>query len=271
MDISALLDFIETHCEEICSTIELKNLLQHDRRRGRPLRLVFDAEPCLVFFYGAQAGDWVSGGQWNSMVRFLQTFLETCSRCNMEATVFFNGTSVRERYSQWCENQLSCSRHIQDIARIIRTKAFHPPKALWVAPCGLTSVLRLALNHIGVPTVASYRDHHLEMVSFARENGFDGIVSWDADLIMFHAPPRYFSARELFLSYNWTISAVEVDVDAFARFIDLHPSRFCILATLLGMCLFIHSFIMMVYVLFSSVLDIQCSAEMTDIQLFQLK
>lgn len=242
MDINALLDFVETHCEEVCSAVDLRNFVQHGHRRGRPLRLVFDVEPCLLFFYGGQSGDWVSGGQWSNMVRFLQDFFEICSRCNIEATVFFNGVSVRERYSQWCENQLSCSRRIQDIVRLIKTRAFHPPKALWVAPCSLTSMLRLALNHISVPTVASYRDHHLEIISFARENGFDCIVSWDADLMMFQAPPRYCSARKLFLSFSGTFSTTEVDVDGFARFIDLDPSRFCILATLLGMCLLCISF-----------------------------
>lgn len=231
MDIRALLDFIEGRCSEVCVPVELSG---KGGATGRPLRLVFDADHCLVFFYGGISYGWANGGQWTHMIRFLRYLIHTFLSHKIEICVFFNGTSVRGRFAEWLDRQIAKSRRIEDAIRVVSTKAIHPPKGLWMKPVGYLSVLRHALVQLGLATASSFSDHQLEMVSFLRDNHFDGIVTCDPDLIMFNPLQRYFSARNLNLSHDGILTANEIFIDDFAKLIGLEPGRLCILATLLG-------------------------------------
>lgn len=49
--------------------------------------------------------------------------------------------------------------------------------------------------------LSSVDDHHQEVIGFCRDNHFHGILAEDAEYAIFD-PPRYFSSKQLKLTYK---------------------------------------------------------------------
>lgn len=104
--------------------------------------------------------------------------------------------------------------------------------------------------------LASVDDHHQEVIGFCRDNHFHGILAEEAEYAIFD-PPRYFSSKQLKLTYKvksvavkWlyenvvyvpflrcskgSLETKEFILDEVAKGLNLNPNRFCVLAALLG-------------------------------------
>merc|ERR1719270_2354364 len=108
-----------------------------------------------------------------------------------------------------------------------------PPKAFWLPPCSLRTMLRLALRSLSVPVYNSLEDHHHEIMSFCWENGYHGVLSDEGEFALYN-PPKYFSAHELKLSYQHELMTTEYVIDEIAKSLDLNPNRFEMVAALIG-------------------------------------
>jgi len=195
--------------------------------------LVLDGENCLDRLYGGYFPNWVCGGQWRHMMTFLANLFGRLHQTNVQVVVFLNGTLEPTRFREWVKQQKVSKTRAKNVMRHLATRGTPPPKAIWVAPCALHTMLRLALRTLNVTVINSQEDHRLEIMGFCWENGYHGVMSDDGEFALFN-PPRYLSAHTLKLSLQLDVTSVEYDVDAVAKALDLNPNRFCLLATLLG-------------------------------------
>ena len=245
MGIQDLQKFLETHCQQACKPVDLVQIARgiankpiKGKRRPGPgpsysLKLIVDAESCLDRLYGGYFSDWVCGGQWNRMTNFLTTLMQACHTSNMDLVVFLNGAFESTRLQEWNKQQRKRKSNISHVIRHISNKGTPPPKVWWVPSACLLSALRMALRQLGVPVMCSTEDHHQEVMAYCRENFFHGVVAQDADYAIFD-PPRYFSSEHLKLTYKGSLETQEYVMDDVARALDLHPKRFALFATLLG-------------------------------------
>lgn len=104
--------------------------------------------------------DWICGGQWNRMLQFLHSLVQTLHAHNLHLAVYFNGALERPRMHEWVRNQLAARSNIYQVLRHLHTKGTPPPKVWWVPPSGLRTALRLALRHLKVAVVRSKYSQH---------------------------------------------------------------------------------------------------------------
>ncbi|KAG8182672.1 hypothetical protein JTE90_012908 [Oedothorax gibbosus] len=244
INIELFQSFIESFCPSAIAPVDLvqiarKTLLsqrQHDYRPGflsSPLYLLMDGECCLDRLYGGYFGDWVCGGQWNRMVDFLLAFFHVMRQNNIQITVFFNGALELDRMHNWVEKQISVKNKMAQVLRHTHHKGTPPPKVWWCAPNGLYTCLRMILRHLKVNVVLTTTDHSQEIMSHLQKYTFHGLLADNPEYLVFH-PPRYFSAAHLKLTYKGTLETKEYILSEVAKVLDLHPSRICIVAALLG-------------------------------------
>ncbi|CAL1300521.1 unnamed protein product [Larinioides sclopetarius] len=251
MTIESFQRFVETFIPSACVPVDLvkiaRNVLlsnvgprvEHDFRYQppeiipSPFCLVMDGECCLDRLYGGYFGDWVCGGQWNRMVDFLRTFFQVVNKRNIEITVFFNGALEPHRMSNWVEKQKSEKEKITQVLRHTTCKGTPPPKVWWVAPNGLRTCLRILLRHLKVNVVLTTGDHHQEVMSYLKKYNYHGLLADDPEYIIFD-PPRYFSSVQLKLTFKGCLETKEYILNEVTRCLNLHPSRICIVAALLG-------------------------------------
>ncbi|GIX67600.1 constitutive coactivator of PPAR-gamma-like protein 1 homolog [Caerostris extrusa] len=252
MTIESFQRFIETFSPSACVPVDLvkiaRNILlsnvgprvEHDFRYRppeiipSPFCLVMDGECCLDRLYGGYFGDWVWGGQWNRMVDFLRTFFQVVNKHNIEITVFFNGASEPHRLNNWVEKQKSEKEKITQVLRHSSCKGTPPPKVWWVAPNGLRTCLRILLRHLKVNVVLTTNDHHQEVISYLKKYNYHGLLADDPEYIIIFDPPRYFSSVQLKLTFKGCLETKEYILNEVTRCLNLHPSRICIVAALLG-------------------------------------
>lgn len=251
MTIESFQRFVETFCPSACVPVDLVKIARniilnnltprvyHDFRFQppefipSPLCLVMDGECCLDRLYGGFFGDWVCGGQWNRMVDFLRTFFQVVNKRNIEITVFFNGALEPHRMINWVEKQKAEKEKISQVLRHTTCKGTPPPKVWWVAPNGLRTYLRILLRHLKVNVVLTTHDHHQEVMSYLRRNNYHGLMADDPEYIVFD-PPRYFSSVQLKLTFKGCLETKEYILNEVTRCLNLHPSRICVVAALLG-------------------------------------
>ena len=145
--------------------------------------------------------DWVCGGQWNRMVQFLSILVQTIQNNNMELAVYFSGALELARMREWVEQQYGQRRHINQALKHVALKGTPPPKVWWTAPACLRTALRMALRHLKVQVLCSAEDHRQEVLAFCRDNNYHGVMAEDAEYLLL-APPRYFSAKQMKLTYK---------------------------------------------------------------------
>ena len=97
--------------------------------------------------------DWICGGQWNRMLQFLASLVQTLHAHNLHLAVYFNGALEPPRMHEWVRNQLAARSNIYQVLRHLHTKGTPPPKVWWVPPSTLRTALRLALRHLKVAVV----------------------------------------------------------------------------------------------------------------------
>ncbi|KZS14381.1 Constitutive coactivator of PPAR-gamma protein 1 [Daphnia magna] len=236
MGLQSLQQLIESQFAGACVSVDLLRIASSvaSPYQGRvALSLVVDAECCLDRLYGGYVSDWICGGQWNRMLQFLASLVQTLHAHNLHLAVFFNGSLEPPRMHEWVRNQLAARSNIYQVLRHLHTKGTPPPKVWWVPPSTLRTALRLALRHLKIAVLSSVDDHHQEVIGFCRDNHFHGILAEDAEYAIFD-PPRYFSSKQLKLTYKGSLETKEFILDEVAKGLNLNPNRFCVLAALLG-------------------------------------
>lgn len=241
MGVHGFQDYIEKRCPGAVVPVELQKLARgslvgggRQRPPQTPLRLLIDADNCLHRLYGGFYTDWVSGGQWNHMLGYLAALAKACYAGNIELFVFFNGALDKARLHEWVKRQSNERQTGQQIISHIQNKGTPPPKVWFLPPICMAHCIRLALVRFHIKVAQSIEDHHQEVISFCRENGFHGLVAYDSDYALCNIP-YYFSAHALKLSRNGkSITTSQYLMHEVAKQLDLNPNRFPIFAALLG-------------------------------------
>uniref|UniRef100_A0A4W5LAA8 Family with sequence similarity 120 member A n=1 Tax=Hucho hucho TaxID=62062 RepID=A0A4W5LAA8_9TELE len=241
MGVQGFQEYIEKHCPTAVVPVELQKLARgslvgggRQRPPQSPLRLLVDAENCLHRLYGGFYTDWVSGGQWNHMLGYLAALAKACFDGNIELLVCFNGALEKGRLHEWVKRQVNERQTAQQIVSHIQNKGTPPPKVWFLPPVCMVHCIRLALLRFHIGVVQSIEDHHLEVISLCRENGFHGLVAYDSDYALCNIP-YYFSAHALKLSRNGkSLTTSQYLMHEVAKQLDLNPNRFVIFASLLG-------------------------------------
>lgn len=234
-------EFIEKHCPSTVVSVELQKLARgtlvgggRQRAPQGPLRLLLDAESCLHRLYGGSYTDWVSGGQWNHMLSFLSALSRACFCANIQFLVCFNGALEKGRLHEWVKRQVNDRQTAQQIICHIQKKGIPPPKVWFLPPLCMVHCIRLALLRVGVGVVQTMEDHHLEVLTLFRENGFHGLVAYDSDYALSNIS-HYFSSQALKLSRNGkSITTSQYLLGEVAKQFNMHPSSIAIFAALLG-------------------------------------
>ncbi len=117
--------------------------------------LVVDGEDCLDRLYGGFFCDWSCGGQWAHMLEYLARLVSTLNRHNVQLAFFFNGALEPDRFPEWRARQLALKDNAAKVFKHVNKRATPPPKAWWLPPCGLHSMLRLALKTLNCSVVSS--------------------------------------------------------------------------------------------------------------------
>ncbi|XP_071043900.1 constitutive coactivator of PPAR-gamma-like protein 1 homolog, partial [Parasteatoda tepidariorum] len=112
-------------------------------------------------------------------------------------------------------------------------KGTPPPKVWWVAPNALRTCLRILLRHLKVNVVLTTTDHHQEVISYLKKYNYHGLLADDPEYIIFD-PHRYFSSVQLKLTFKGCLETKEYILNEVTRCLNLHPSRICVVAALLG-------------------------------------
>ncbi|KAM8931129.1 constitutive coactivator of PPAR-gamma-like protein 1 isoform 2-T2 [Pelodytes ibericus] len=241
MGVQGLQEYIERRCPGAVVPVELQKLARgslvgggRQRPPQTPLRLLLDADNCLHRLYGGFYTDWVSGGQWGHMLAYLSALAKACFTGNIQLLVFFNGALDKPRLHEWVKRQ-GLERHsAQHIVSHVHSKGTPPPKVWFLPPVCLVHCIRLALIRCRIKVAQSIEDHHQEVISFCRENGFHGLVAYDSDYALCNIP-YYFSAHALKLSRNGkSLTTSQYLMHEVAKQLDLNPNRFPIFAALLG-------------------------------------
>jgi len=202
-------------------------------QRPNRVALVVDGESCLDRLYGGYFPDWSCGGQWQNMIAFLSTLMTNCHHANVHMAIFYNGAIEPTRFADWVKTQMKFKQNVNQVMKHLTKRMTPPPKAFWLPPCSLRTMLRLALRSLSVPVYNSLEDHHHEIMSFCWENGYHGVLSDEGEFALYN-PPKYFSAHDLKLSYQHELMTTEFVIDEIAKSLDLNPNRFAMVAALLG-------------------------------------
>ncbi|KAE8612850.1 hypothetical protein XENTR_v10013011 [Xenopus tropicalis] len=241
MGVQGFQEYMEKHCPSAVVPVELQKLARgslvgggRQRPPQSPLRLLVDAENCLHRLYGGFYTDWVSGGQWNHMLGYLGALAKACYAGNIQLFVFFNGALEKGRLHEWVKRQGNERQTAQQIVSHIQNKGTPPPKVWFLPPICMAHCIRLALLRFHIKVAQSIEDHHQEVITFCRENGFHGLVAYDSDYALCNIP-YYFSAHALKLSRNGkSLTTSQYLMHEVAKQLDLNPNRFPIFAALLG-------------------------------------
>lgn len=241
MGVQGFQEFIEKHCPSAVVPVELQKLARgalvgggRQRAPQGPLRLLLDAESCLHRLYGGSYTDWVSGGQWNHMLSFLSALSRACFCANIQLQVCFNGALEKGRLHEWVKRQVNDRQTAQQIICHIHKKGIPPPKVWFLPPVCMGHCIRLALLRVGVGVVQTMEDHHLEVLTLFRENGFHGLIAYDSDYALSNIS-HYFSSQALKLSRNGkSITTSQYLLREVAKHFNMHPSSIAIFAALLG-------------------------------------
>ncbi|XP_040260888.1 constitutive coactivator of PPAR-gamma-like protein 2 isoform X2 [Bufo bufo] len=200
-----------------------------------PCRVLVDADSALQRLYGGYQTDWVCGGQWNAMLGYLAALSQACLyQGGLELVAMFNGTLAKERLPEWARRAQGERQTAQLIVSHVGNKGTPPPRAWFLPPACLAHCIRLAMIRFRVKVFQSLEDHHLEVVSFFRENGFNGLIAHDSEYALCNIP-AYYSSHALKLSWNGkNLTTNQFLMQEVAKQLGLKMSTFPIFAALLG-------------------------------------
>ncbi|XP_054859095.1 constitutive coactivator of PPAR-gamma-like protein 2 [Eublepharis macularius] len=200
-----------------------------------PARLLVDADSALQRLYGGYQTDWVCGGQWNAMAGYLAALSQACLyQGGLELAVIFNGGLGKERLPEWGRRAQAERQTAQLIAGHVGHKGTPPPRAWFLPPACLGHCVRLAMIRFRVKVFQSLEDHHQEVVTFFRENGFHGLIAHDSEYALCNIP-SYYSSHALKLSWNGkNLTTNQFLMQEVAKQLGLKLCSFPIFAALLG-------------------------------------
>ncbi|XP_072285275.1 constitutive coactivator of PPAR-gamma-like protein 2 isoform X2 [Pyxicephalus adspersus] len=200
-----------------------------------PCRVLLDADSALQRLYGGYQTDWVCGGQWNAMLGYLAALSQACLyQGGLELMVMFNGTLAKERLPEWARRVQVERQTAHLIVSHVGNKGTPPPRAWFLPPSCLAHCVRLAMIRFKVKVFQSLEDHHLEVVSFFRENGLHGLIAHDSEYALCNIP-SYYSSHALKLSWNGkNLTTNQYLMQEVAKQLGLKMSNFPIFAALLG-------------------------------------
>ena len=107
-----------------------------------------DGESCLDRLYGGYFPDWSCGGQWQNMIAFLSTLMTNCHHANVHMAIFYNGAIEPTRFADWVKTQMKQKQNVNQVMKHLTKRMTPPPKAFWLPPCSLRTMLRLALRSL---------------------------------------------------------------------------------------------------------------------------
>jgi len=250
-------EFVLTQCQSACTPpVNFTPRVRIDLGTNTPPgSIVFDVEGCLPALYGGFYPDWATGGQWNKFFEVMATVARQIHRGFLQCVFFIDGTFAPDRFSSWVKQQTLYLTNLSNIVEYVNSKALHPPKIWWIPPVGIHTCIRFAAHQMGVSVRASNVDHVRELVTFCRDNSFDAVLTSSEDLMVFGPKPRLFLGHSFKVAHGQFLLAEELILDDVARYINLDPDRFYVLASLLGSYMFIllliSSFFVFVTCLFS--------------------
>ncbi|XP_078391023.1 constitutive coactivator of PPAR-gamma-like protein 1 homolog isoform X1 [Cetorhinus maximus] len=252
MGVQGFQEFIEKHCAAAVVPVELQKLARAARHRASglrpglcpppppasppppPLRLLLDAETGLHRLYGGSFTDWVSGGQWNQTLAYLASLAAACRAAGLELVVAFDGALAKGRLPDWARRQSQARHSAQLVVNHVRSRGTPPPRVWFLPPPCLAHCIRLALLRFRVKVVQSIEDHHQEVISFYRENGFHGLIAYDSEYALCNVQ-CYLSAHALKLSWNGkSLTTNQYLMQEVAKQLNVNPAHFSIFAALLG-------------------------------------
>uniref|UniRef100_A0A5F8H7I1 Family with sequence similarity 120C n=1 Tax=Monodelphis domestica TaxID=13616 RepID=A0A5F8H7I1_MONDO len=117
-------------------------------RAPRGARVLVDAASALPRLYGGYHLDWVCGGQWSSMLRYLAALCQACSAPSggpLELVVMFPGGLGKERLPEWTRRCQTERQLAQLIVGHVGKRGTPPPRAWFLPPACLSHCVRLAL------------------------------------------------------------------------------------------------------------------------------
>ncbi|XP_056665038.1 constitutive coactivator of PPAR-gamma-like protein 2 isoform X2 [Monodelphis domestica] len=206
-------------------------------RAPRGARVLVDAASALPRLYGGYHLDWVCGGQWSSMLRYLAALCQACSAPSggpLELVVMFPGGLGKERLPEWTRRCQTERQLAQLIVGHVGKRGTPPPRAWFLPPACLSHCVRLALLRFRVQVFQSLEDHHLEVVAFFQENGFHGLLAHDSEYALYNIP-SYYSSHALRLSWNGkNLITHQFLMQEVAKQLGLKRMNFPLFAALLG-------------------------------------
>ncbi len=89
------------------------------------------------------------------MVQYRPNLVSTLHRHNVQLAFFFNGALEPDRFLEWRRAQLALKENSAKVLKHISKRGTPPPKAWWLPPCALHSMLRLALKTLNCSVVST--------------------------------------------------------------------------------------------------------------------
>ena len=88
------------------------------------------------------------------MVDFLATLLTTLQQSNVQLAIFLNGSLEADRFQDWRSSQMHLKDNVRKVLRHVHKRGTPPPKAWWVPPCAIQTLLRYALRTLNCSVVS---------------------------------------------------------------------------------------------------------------------
>jgi hypothetical protein len=82
------------------------------------------------------------------MIAFLSTLMTNCHHANVHMAIFYNGAIEPTRFADWVKTQMKHKQNVNQVMKHLTKRMTPPPKAFWLPPCSLRTMLRLALRSL---------------------------------------------------------------------------------------------------------------------------
>ena len=67
---------------------------------------------------------------------------------NVHMAIFYNGAIEPTRFADWVKTQMKHKQNVNQVMKHLTKRMTPPPKAFWLPPCSLRTMLRLALRSL---------------------------------------------------------------------------------------------------------------------------
>ena len=74
--------------------------------------------------------------------------MTNCHHANVHMAIFYNGAIEPTRFADWVKTQMKHKQNVNQVMKHLTKRMTPPPKAFWLPPCSLRTMLRLALRSL---------------------------------------------------------------------------------------------------------------------------